>query len=80
MTKKTKKGENHAMSQGVNSSKLLGCPFCGSYHLSRHYDGTSTAPESFYILCLDCGARGGKVNNDDCDRHKSICAWNRRAT
>ena len=37
------------------------CPYCGSFKVVKC--GETTHPQSFYIECKKCGARGTEVAN-----------------
>lgn len=62
---------------------LLPCPFCGSenlqvFHTNGEY-GYSASTD--YVACCSCGARGGTVEDYNCNNNSkyAISNWNSRA-
>lgn len=66
----------------VKEIDLLPCPFCGSGNLRPiHISGSYGYSNSMdYVVCENCGARGGNVEDGNCGEHleEAIDNWNTR--
>lgn len=69
-------------------TKLLPCPFCGSYNCWTHeiWNRHTDHAQGYYVECYDCGAAKGVLiyRNGTWDgfyktETEAIEAWNRRA-
>lgn len=71
---KTKKDENHTTSKGVNSNKLLPCPFCGSKAIVCAPLENITG---YVIRCKNWGCCEKSVN-EGTELEEIIKLWNTR--